>query len=70
MQGKMRMVIGLANDEIGYMIPKSQWDEKPPHAYEPDGQYGEENSCGPDIGPVIHHEAMALLNRLHKALKE
>ena len=24
------MIIGLANDELGYIIPKRQWDEKPP----------------------------------------
>lgn len=70
MQGKMRMVIGLANDEIGYIMPKSQWDEKEPRAYEPGGQYGEENSCGPDLGPIIHHESAALLTRLHEALKQ
>ncbi len=67
MQGKMRMILGLANDEIGYMIPKSQWDAKPPHAYDPKGQYGEENSCGPDIAPLIYREAVALLNKAHAA---
>ena len=69
MNGKVRMVFGLANDEIGYIIPRSQFDAKPPHAYEPNGQYGEENSGGPGVAPVIHHEAMALLNRMHEALK-
>lgn len=68
MNGRMRMVFGLANDEIGYIIPKSQWDAKPPHAYEPDGQYGEENSCGPEIAPLIHHEAMELLRRMQSAI--
>ena len=68
MQGKMRMIIGLANDEIGYIIPKSQWDAKPPHAFKPDGQYGEENSGGPEVAPTIHREAKALLERLHETL--
>jgi hypothetical protein len=68
MNGKMRMVIGLANDEIGYIIPKSQWDEKPPRAYDPNGQYGEENSCGPGIAPLLHREAMGLLQRMHGAM--
>lgn len=68
MEGSMRMVIGLANDEIGYIIPKSQWDVKPPHAYDPDGQYGEENSCGPEIAPLIYRESKGLLERLHMAL--
>jgi hypothetical protein len=69
MEGKMRMIIGLANDEIGYIIPRSQWDEKPPRAYEPDGQYGEENTCGPGIAPLIHHESMQLLARFHTKWK-
>jgi len=68
MKGKMNMVIGLANDEIGYIVPKSQWDAEPPHAYKPNGQYGEENSGGPEVAPTIHREGMALLNRLHEAL--
>ena len=28
LKGPHRMIIGLANDEIGYIIPKRQWDEK------------------------------------------
>jgi hypothetical protein len=53
-RGKYRMLIGLGNDEIGYIIPKRQWDEKPPFCYglkKP--QYGEGNSVGPDAAPVI-----------------
>ncbi len=69
MDGKMRMMIGLANDEIGYIIPKSQWDAKAPHAYRPGGQYGEENSGGPEVAGVVHHAAMNLLNRMHETLK-
>lgn len=64
MNGKLNMMIGLANDEIGYIIPKTQWDAKPPYAYgRSKPQYGEENSCGPNVAPVIHHEALALLKR-------
>lgn len=70
MQGKVKMVFGLANDEIGYIIPKSQWDVEKPYAYgetdEP--QYGEENSGGPEVAPIIHKEAMGVLVRLHDAL--
>lgn len=54
LKGPHRMLIGLANDEIGYIIPKRQWDEKPPFAYgKPKGQYGEINSLGPDTAPMI-----------------
>ncbi len=48
------MLIGLANDEIGYIIPKRQWDEKPPFCYgRKKAQYGEENSLGPDTAPLL-----------------
>jgi hypothetical protein len=69
MQGKMRMIVGLANDEIAYIIPKSEWDAKTPYNYGTNYQYGEVNSCGPDIAPLIHHESSALLGRLHEAFK-
>lgn len=54
MKGKHKMLIGLANDEIGYILPKSQWDWVAPYAYgRKDRQYGEANSCGPEAGPRI-----------------
>jgi hypothetical protein len=52
--GPYRMMIGLANDEIGYIIPKRQWDEKPPFCYgRKKAQYGEINSVGPDTAPIL-----------------
>jgi hypothetical protein len=52
--GPYRMMIGLANDEIGYIIPKRQWDEKPPFCYgRKSAQYGEANSVGPDTAPIL-----------------
>lgn len=49
-----KMLIGLANDEIGYIIPKRQWDEKPPFCYgRKQPQYGEINSLGPDTAPLL-----------------
>ena len=49
-----RMLIGLADDEIGYIIPKVEWDEKPPFLQNaPKAWYGEENSVGPDAAPRI-----------------
>jgi hypothetical protein len=62
MQGRYRFVFGLANDEIGYIIPKSQWDEKPPFAYSlKNSQYGEINSCGYDTAPVLYQAIKKLL---------
>jgi hypothetical protein len=54
MPGPYRLIIGLANDEIGYIIPKRQWDEKPPFCYgRKSAQYGEINSVGPDTAPIL-----------------
>jgi hypothetical protein len=54
LRGPHRMLIGLANDEIGYIIPKRQWDEKAPFCYgRKQAQYGEGNSLGPDTAPLL-----------------
>jgi hypothetical protein len=54
LKGPHKMIIGLANDEIGYILPKRQWDEKPPYCYgRKKAQYGEANSIGPDAGPIL-----------------
>ena len=59
------LIVGLANDEIGYIIPKRQWDQLPPFCYgRKTGQYGEINSCGPEIAPII---MQALENRVREA---
>lgn len=48
------MLFGLANDEVGYIIPRRQWDERPPFAYgRSKSQYGEINSCGPTVAPLL-----------------
>lgn len=58
------LVIGLANDEVGYIIPRRQWDQQPPFAYDRDkSQYGEINSCGPGVAPVLMR---ALANRVEE----
>jgi hypothetical protein len=54
MKGKHKVLIGLANDELGYIIPKRQWDAVKPFCYGlPKAQYGEINSVGPDGAPVL-----------------
>ncbi len=65
MPGKFRFVIGLSNDELGYILPKSQWDEEPPYTYEDDeAPYGEENSIGPETAPLLYDEFKKILNEL------
>ncbi len=64
MTGKHKMLIGLANDELGYFIPKRQWDEQPPYCYGlKKSQYGEVNSCGPDAAKVICDAFRALATK-------
>jgi hypothetical protein len=54
LRGPHRMVIGLAGDEIGYIIPKRQWDAKAPFCYgRKKTQYGEINSLGPNTAPLL-----------------
>jgi hypothetical protein len=54
LRGPHRMLIGLAGDEIGYIIPKRQWDEKAPFCYgRKKSQYGEINSLGPNTAPLL-----------------
>ena len=55
MKAPYRMLFGLANDEIGYIIPKAEWDEKAPYLKGAAKRwYGEVNSVGPEAAPVIH----------------
>jgi len=54
MTAPVRMLFGLANDEIGYIIPKAQWDEQPPFTFGAQKRwYGEVNSVGPEAAPLI-----------------
>jgi hypothetical protein len=54
LKSQYQFIIGLGNDEMGYIIPKAEWDERPPwlnnspHAY-----YGEINSPGAETAPVL-----------------
>ena len=67
MPGKYKFVFGLANDEIGYIIPKSQWDVDAPYTYGRDNSpYGEENSLGPETAGVIHKNLKEMLGELGK----
>lgn len=61
---RQAFTIGLANDEIGYILPKSQWDAEKPYVYEKD-QYGEENSGGPEVGPAIHANMLDMIRRIN-----
>jgi hypothetical protein len=60
-------LVGLGNDEVGYIMPKAHWDVKPPFTYgETDAPYGEIVSLGPDTAAVIHREVSTLVARLRE----
>lgn len=68
MKGKYKFVFGLANDEIGYIVPRSQWDTDAPYTYDkPNAPYGEENSLGPETALLLHSSIRALLTELNAA---
>ena len=61
MPGRFTFLIGLANDEVGYIIPKSEWDNEAPWLYgSAERHYGEINSLGPETGPQVHAALKAL----------
>lgn len=67
MGGKFKFVFGLANDEIGYIVPKSQWDTEAPYTYgRKDSPYGEVNSIGPETAPTLHRNLKEMLGELNK----
>ncbi len=67
MPGKYHFVMGLTNDEIGYIIPKSEWDSEPPWLYgSATEHYGEINSLGPETGVLLYHALKEVLQDLKK----
>jgi len=67
MPGRFKFFFGLANDEIGYVIPKSQWDVKSPYTYGRNSPpYGEENSLGPETAGILHENLKEMLRELNR----
>ncbi len=62
--GEKVLIFGMANDEIGYIIPKRQWDDTAPFAYGRDEkQYGEVNSVGPEVAPILMRALQQLVRQ-------
>ncbi len=54
MKAPFRMLFGLANDEIGYIIPKAEWDFQAPYLGGVSKRwYGEKESVGPEAAREI-----------------
>ena len=61
MSGRHNVIMGLANDQIGYIVPSSQWDARRPYTYGyTSAPYGEENSLGPQTAHLIHDALLEL----------
>lgn len=59
---KYQFVFGLANDELGYIIPKAEWDDEPPWLKDrKDRWYGEVNSAGPEIAGAVMKALVGLI---------
>lgn len=65
MPGKYNFIIGMANDMIGYIIPKTQWDEKPPFTYglQKRPSHEEGVSMGPNTSELIYLECKKLIEQ-------
>jgi hypothetical protein len=62
MRSPYQFVFGLANDELGYIIPKAEWDNKPPWLQDKKTRwYGEVNSVGPDVAGVVTRTLVRLM---------
>ena len=67
MKGDYNFLIGMGNDMVGYIIPKSQWDEEAPFTYgRTSAPYGEINSLGPETAPTIHQQLELLLQEFYE----
>jgi hypothetical protein len=65
MSGDTKWIIGLGNDEVGYIIPEYNFKlhETMPYLDEADGDHYEETrSLGPNIAGQLDDEAEALLS--------
>jgi hypothetical protein len=64
MPGRIKFDFGLANDEVGYLIPKSEWDKRPPYLYGAShAPYGEINSVGPDAAGSVFSALKRMCDR-------
>jgi hypothetical protein len=64
LKSRYQFVFGLANDELGYIIPKAEWDNEPPWLLNKrDRWYGEMNSAGPEIAGAVTRALVQLIDR-------
>jgi hypothetical protein len=63
MRSPFKLVFGLANDEVGYIIPKAEWDSQAPYLrLRKERWYGEVNSTGPEMAGHVTRALIALMD--------
>jgi len=71
LSGRVNLMVNLANDAIGYIIPKSEWDNEAPWIYgETEETYGEIVSLGEETAPTLHERLMLLLKEVQGRVSE
>ena len=71
LSGRVNLMVNLANDAIGYIIPKSEWDNEAPWIYgETEETYGESVSLGEETAPTLHERLMLLLKEVQGRVSE
>jgi len=64
LKSKYQFIFGMANDELGYIIPKAEWDEHPPWlSHRPERWYGEINSVGPETAGAVMRALVCLIEQ-------
>ena len=62
LHSRYQFVFGLANDELGYIIPKAEWDNQPPWLQnKKDRWYGEINSAGEEVAGAVTRALVGLM---------
>jgi hypothetical protein len=65
LKSKYQFIVGLGNDELGYIIPKSEWDELAPWLNNNSRPfYGEINSVGPETAGAVLNAIAGLIGAL------
>ena len=63
LKSRYQFIFGLGNDELGYLIPKAEWDDQPPWLLNrPERWYGEINSAGPEVAGVVLRGLVRLID--------
>jgi hypothetical protein len=64
LKSRYQFILGLGNDELGYLIPRAEWDDQPPWLLNrPQRWYGEINSVGPDAAGVVLRGLVGLIEQ-------